>query len=119
MELLIMKGFIITGLSSLVLGSFFTPVNATEIMAVNSTVEQNQISYLSPINLVSHGRSGTFSEQGIPSHIRFSLAIKSGKVDAESLVKAAVEAGRLSSETLNNSSYLSNVQFELSQVDND
>ncbi len=114
-----MKGFIITGLSSLVLGSFFTPVNATEIVAVNSTVEQNQISYLSPFNLVSHGRGGTFSEQGIPGHVRFSLAIKSGKVNAESLVKAAVEAGRLSSETLNNSTYLSNVQFELSQVDND
>ncbi|MDJ0662452.1 MAG: hypothetical protein QNJ42_23650 [Crocosphaera sp.] len=114
-----MKGLIITGLSSLVLGSFFSPVNATEMMAVNSTVEQNQISYISPLNLVSHGRGGTFSEQGIPSHVRFSLAIQSGKVDAESLVQAAVEAGRLSSEILNNSAYLSNVQFELSQVNND
>lgn len=114
-----MKGLIITGLSSLVLGSFFTPVNANEIMAVNSTLEQNQIAYLSPVNLVSHGRRGTFREQGIPSHISFSLAIKSGQVDAESLVNAAIQAGRLSSDTLNNLSYLSQVQFELSQLDND
>lgn len=114
-----MKSLIITGLSSLVLGSFFTPVNANEMMAVNSTFEQNQMSYLSPVNLVSHGRGGTFREQGIPSHIGFSLAIRSGKVDAQSLVKAAIEAGRLSSATLNNSSYLSNVQFELSRLDND
>ncbi|MDJ0598335.1 MAG: hypothetical protein QNJ37_05795 [Crocosphaera sp.] len=114
-----MKGFIITGLSSLVLGSFFAPVNANEIIAVTSTVEQNPITYLSPVNLVSHGRGGTFSEQGIPGYTRFSLGIQSGKVDAESLVQAAVEAGRLSSEALNNSSYLSQVQFELSQVDND
>ncbi len=113
-----MKGLIITGLSSLVLGSFWVPVNATEIMAVNSTFEQNPISYLSPVNLVSHGRGGTFSRQGIPGHVRFSLAIKSGEINAQSLVQAAVEAGRLSSEALNNSTYLSNVQFELSQVDN-
>ncbi len=119
MEFLIMKSLIITGLSSLVLGGFFAPVNATEMMAVNSTVEQHNIASLSPINLVSHGRGGTFSEQGIPGYIRFSLAIKTGKVDAEALVKAAIEAGRLSSDALNNSDYLSNVQFELSRVDND
>ncbi|MDJ0731126.1 MAG: hypothetical protein QNJ33_14155 [Crocosphaera sp.] len=82
-----MKSLIITGLSSLVLGSFFAPVNATEMMAVNSTVEQNKIAYLSPVNLVSHGRGGTFREQGIPGYVRFSLGIQSGKVDAESLVR--------------------------------
>ncbi|MDJ0842755.1 hypothetical protein [Crocosphaera sp.] len=114
-----MKSLIITGLSSLLLGSFFTPVNANEVMAVNSMIEQNSITYLSPVNLVSHGRGGTFSEQGIPSHIRFSLGIKSGKIDAESLVKAAIEAGRLSSDTINDSAYLSSVQFELSRLDND
>ncbi|MGK7955460.1 MAG: hypothetical protein AB4063_09395 [Crocosphaera sp.] len=114
-----MKSLIITGLSSLVLGSFFAPVNANEVMAVNSTVEQNTMSYLSPVNLVSHGRGGTFQEQGIPSHVRFSLGIQSGKVDAESLVNAAIEARRLSSEAINNSAYLSSVEFELSQLDND
>ncbi len=114
-----MKSLIITGLSSLVLGSFFAPVNANEVMAVNSTVEQNTMSYLSPVNLVSHGRGGTFREQGIPSHVRFSLGIQSGQVDAQSLVNAAIEAGRLSSEAINNSAYLSSVEFELSQLDND
>lgn len=114
-----MKGLIITGLSSLILGSFLAPVNANEIIAVSSTIEENTISYLSPVNLVSHGKGGTFNAQGIPSYVRFSLGIKSGKVNAESLVKAAIEAGRLSSEALNNSTYLSDVQFELSQVDND
>ncbi|MGK7882384.1 MAG: hypothetical protein AB4060_20125 [Crocosphaera sp.] len=114
-----MKSLVIAGLSSLVLGGFFAPVNATETVAVMSTIEQDKTAYLSPVNLVSHGRGGTFSEQGIPGYVRFSLGIKSGTVNAESLVKAAIEAGRLSSETLNNSNYLSNVQFELSRVDND
>ena len=114
-----MKGVIVAGLSSLVLGGFFAPVNANETVAVMSIIEQNNTAYLSPINLVSHGRGGTLSEQGIPGYVRFSLGIKSGKVNAESLVKAAIEAGRLSSEALNNSNYLSNVQFELSRVDND
>ena len=114
-----MKGVIVAGLSSLVLGGFFAPVNANETVAVMSRMEQNNTAYLSPVNLVSHGRGGTFSEQGIPGYIRFSLAIKSGKINAESLVNAAIEAGRLSSEVLNDSNYLSNVQFELSQVDND
>ena len=114
-----MKGLVIAGLSSLVLGGFFAPVNANETVAVRSNIEQNNTAYLSPINLVSHGRGGTCSEQGIPGYVRFSLGIKSGKVNAESLVKAAIDAGRLSSEALNNSNYLSNVQFELSRVDND
>ena len=114
-----MKGLVIAGLSSLVLGSFFAPVNATETVAVMSTIEQNETAYLSPVNLVSHGRGGSFSEQGIPGYVRFSIGIKTGKINAESLVKAAIDAGRLSSETLNNSNYLSNVQFELSRVDND
>ncbi|MGK7880365.1 MAG: hypothetical protein AB4060_09740 [Crocosphaera sp.] len=114
-----MKGFIITGLSSLVLGSFLTPVNATEIVAVNSNIEENRMSYVSPVNLVNHARGGTFSEQGIPGYIRLSLAVKSGQIDAETLVKTAIEAGRLSSEILNNNLYLSAVDFELSQLDND
>ena len=114
-----MKSLFIAGLSSLVLGGFFTPVNATETVAVMSSIEQNNTAYLSPINLVSHGRGGTLSEQGIPGYVRFSLGIKSGKVNAESLVKAAIDEVRLSSEDLNNSNYLSNVQFEFSRVDND
>ena len=114
-----MKSLVIAGLSSLVLGGFFAPVNATETVAVRSSIEQNNTAYLSPVNLVNHGRGGTFREQGIPGYVRFSLGIKSGRVNAESLVKAAIEAGRLSSEALNNSNYLSNVQFELSRVDND
>ena len=114
-----MKGFIITGLSTLVLGSFLAPVNATEVVAVNSNIEQTKMSYVSPVNLVNHARGGSFSEQGIPSHISLSLAVKSGKVDAETLVKTAIYAGRLSSETLNNDLYLSAVNFELSQLDND
>ena len=77
------------------------------------------MSYVSPINLVNHAYGGTFNEQGVPSHIGLSLAIKSGKVDAETLVKSAISAGRLSSETLNNDLYLSAVNFELSQLDND
>ena len=114
-----MKGFIVTGLSTLVLGSFLAPVNATEVVAVNSNIEENPMAYVSPVNLVSHARGGTFNQQGIPSHIGLSLAVKSGKVDAGTLVESAIESGRLSSETLNNSRYLSAVEFELSQLDND
>ena len=114
-----MKGFIITGLSTLVLGSFFAPVNATEVVAVNSNIEQTQMAYVSPVNLVNHARGGTFSEQGIPGYISLSLAVKSGQIDAETLVKTAIKTGRLSSEILNNNLYLSAVDFELSQLDND
>ncbi len=113
-----MKGLIVTALSSLVIGGFLSPVKATELMAVNSNFQPNTVSYVSPFNLVHHARHGTFSEQGIPSHIGFSLAVKSGKVDALSLVESAIEAGRLSPEILNNSNYLSQVQFELSRLDN-
>ena len=114
-----MKGLIITGLSSLVFGSFFTPVNATEMMAVQSKIEPINVSMISPINLVNHARQGAFSEQGIPSHLGLSLAVKAGKVDATFLVQSAVETGHLSPESLNNSEYLRYVEFELSQLDRD
>ncbi len=114
-----MKSFIITGLSTLVLGSFLTPVNATEVVAVNSNIEETRMSYVSPVNLVNHARGGSFTEQVIPSHIGLSLAVKSNKIDAETLVESAISAGRLSSSTLDNSRYLSAVEFELSRLDND
>ncbi len=50
-----MKSLIITGLSSLVLGGFFPPVSATEMMAMNSTIEENKPS---PNPLLGGGTKG-------------------------------------------------------------
>ncbi len=113
-----MKGLILSGLSSLVLGSFVSPVFASELAMTSNISYSNQAS-VGPVNLVSLAREGFFTTQGIPSHLELILAVDSGKIDAESLVKGAISAGRLSPDTLNNSAYLSQVQFELSQLDND
>ncbi len=111
-----MKSLIISGLSSLILSSFISPVLASEL-AMTSQFKNFNGSSLGPVNLVSLAQQGFFTDQGIPSHLTLGLQIQSGKIDAKTLVKGAIAAGRLSPDTINDDNYLSQVEFELSQLD--
>ena len=113
-----MKGLIISGLSSLLLGSFISPVMADEV-AMASKVQSFNSPSVGPVTLVGLAAQGFLANQGIPSHLELDFAVKSGRIDAESLVQGGIAAGRLAPNTINNSAYLSQVQFELSQINND
>lgn len=112
-----MKRLIIATLSTLMLGSLGVPALASEVsyqrLAQNNITNQTQ-----PIDLVFLARQGYFQDQGIPQGNVLGFAFDSGKVTAESLVKAGIAEGRITPETLNDEGYLRSVDYNLSQLTN-
>jgi hypothetical protein len=70
-------------------------------------------SSLTPVNLVFLARNGYFQKQQIPSNAGLKTAVKSGRVQAKDIVKAAIAEDRLSPETLNDRSYINSVASNL------
>ena len=66
-----------------------------------------------PVNLVHLARNGYFQEQGIPSHMALKKAIAFERINGEDVVKAAIEANRISPDLLNDSSYVKSVDRQL------
>lgn len=66
-----------------------------------------------PIDLVNLARNGYFQEQGIPSHMSLTRAIALEQIRGEDLVRAAIEANRISAELLDDSSYIRAVDRQL------
>lgn len=81
-----------------------------------STVNKAEASEIKPFNLVQLARKGYFKEHDIPSYSKLYSAIKSGNIEAEDLVKAAIAEGRLSPETLEDDGYLNTVEFKLNRL---
>lgn len=109
-----MKRTLLASLSVLMLSALVSPaVNATPQIEQNlskqSIETSNTNSYLSPNSLVSSAYRGEFRDRGIPGYAR----LQSSRVTAESLVKAAIEAGRLSPEVLEDEGYLNVVEIKL------
>lgn len=98
-----MKRILVTGLSVLMLSGLVAPAAKAEsqieqkVTVAQEEVTRNATTQLSPRNLVSLAYRGEFRDQGV--------SVK-GRVNAESLVKAAIEAGRLSPEVLEDERYL-------------
>ena len=111
-----MKRLVISTLSALALSSLVAPAFASEIAAVNRNNTRN-INEITPFNLVSGSYQGRFANQGIPSFHAFLQAIRTDRIEAEDLVQSAIAAGRLSEETLNDSSYLNSVDALLDGLD--
>ena len=111
-----MKHLFLASFSVLALNVLVTPAFASELTA-RVTTPQNRVQAITPFNLVSRAYQGYWSAQGIPSNAAFNLAVASGKVNASTLVKAAIAQGRLSPDTLNNSEYLNAVDTYLEGLD--
>ncbi len=71
--------------------------------------------FIAPGTLVQIAYQGALQQQGIPSAGGFIAAYKSGKVNAQSLVKAAVTGCLLSNkmDLVNNQGYLDSVSQQL------
>ena len=111
-----MKRLILATLSTLAISGMVNPVSAEQIAATSTTSIRGNVE-LTPFSLVTNGYQGYFVNQGIPGNARYLSAIKTGKVDAESLVKAAIALERLPSDKINDSSYLNHVQSHLNNLD--
>lgn len=113
-----MKRLILATLSTLAISGMINPVTAEQIAATSTTSIRGNVE-LTPFSLVNHGYQGYFTNQGIPRHGRYLSAIKTGKVDAERLVEAAIALGRLAPDKINDSSYLHHVRSQLYNLDKD
>ncbi|BAU65596.1 hypothetical protein STA3757_29850 [Stanieria sp. NIES-3757] len=112
-----MKRLLVGILSAITLSSIITPVLAGEVAAVKNTSMRNVVE-VTPFNLVTHGYQGYFANQGIPSNAVFLSGIKTGKINAQTLVKAGIARGRLAPEKIDDQTYLNHVEWELSNFDN-
>ena len=81
------------------------------------SIENNQSvddSYsISPRELVSLARHGSFVDQGIPSHNNFRQGVRSGRITAEELVESAIAKNRLAEEVKSDRNYLDTVANHL------
>lgn len=111
-----MKRLILATLSTLAILGMVNPVSAEPIAATNTNSIRDNVE-LTPFSLVTDGYQGYFTTQGIPSNAQYLSAIKTGKVDAENLVEAAIASGRLAPDKINDNSYLNHVQSYLNNLD--
>ncbi len=111
-----MKRLVISTLSALAFSSLVTPAFGSEIAAAKGKTTTN-INEITPFNLVSSSYQGRFSNQGIPSYHTFLQAVRFNQIEAKDLVQTAIDAGRLSEDTLTDTAYLNSVNSLLDNLD--
>ena len=117
-----MKRLIISALSALTLTTLVAPAIASESTAFNQNLARNSVASrsiieITPFNLVTGGFQGRFTNQGIPSGGSFLHQVKTNRLEAEDLVKAAIASNRLSEDTLQDKSYLNHVDNLLESLE--
>jgi len=63
-----------------------------------------------PFALVQLAQQGFFSEQGVPAHGNLRTQVRSGRFGTRELIRAAIEAGRLTPDVASDRSYLKSVR---------
>ncbi|WP_052055669.1 hypothetical protein [Myxosarcina sp. GI1] len=97
-----MSKFSLPAIAFLVLSNAAMPVMANEI---------------APIDLTFKAYQGYFIENGIPSGGSFVQKARLGQIDAETLVRSAIEKQRLSPETINDKVYLQKIDAALFKLE--
>ncbi|MBO9999959.1 MAG: hypothetical protein J7641_13350 [Cyanobacteria bacterium SID2] len=80
---------------------------------VATPVARSRTNPLDPFQLATMAYQGYFSEQGIASHGQLVSHIENRQVEAEDIVRAAIDRGLLTAEALNDKEYLELVEFQL------
>jgi hypothetical protein len=113
-----MKRLIIGALSFLLI--YTATDRSVSAETVNSVLQSQQINVsgtstysFTPFELVNFAYRGELRQQGIPGYGQLISDYYLGKVSARSLVKAAVTAGRVLPDTLENQRYVSAVATQL------
>lgn len=107
-----MKRFLTSAMMTAVLT--ITAATASEVSVAATNLGAQEIK---PFNLVHRAYSGHFSDNGIPGFNRLKTAYRSGQLDAEDLMQAAIEQGRLSPDRLEDRGYVNAVAFQLRQLE--
>lgn len=80
-------------------------------------LNNNHSEYITPFELVGTAYQGQYRMQSIHGFGSFVYDVKTGKITAKDLVKAAIEAKRLPSQAIADCNYLSNVDWQLRSMD--
>lgn len=110
-----MKRLIFGSLSVLLLGAAAPAALAGQVVLRPEAQNQTSITVaeITPFDLVTRTYNGEFADQGLPGGSALISAYNYGRVDAEDLVKAGINQGRLTVDTLENQDYLNAVAFQL------
>jgi hypothetical protein len=106
-----MQRFILSGLAVVLMSAMNTSNVLAQTTAYNQNINRSNITEVQPFNLAYLGYQGYFKK--IPSAAAFVAGIKSGKVNAQTLIQSAIEQGRLSPETLNDEGYVNALEIQL------
>ncbi len=113
-----MKRLVIGTVSFLVLyTAAASSVNAQSLNSAppstQTTVGATEIRSFSPFELVNFAYRGSLKQQGISGYNVLLSDYRRGKIDAKSVVKAGITAGRVSPNALSNQKYLNAVNSHL------
>jgi hypothetical protein len=86
------------------------------VVALASAASANAAPQTTPFNLVDLARNGYFKEQGIPSHAALGTAFASGRINAQDVIRAAIEQNRVAPEAINDEGYLRQVNTKLDDL---
>jgi len=111
-----MKRFLIGSAVTVFFATLSPAALAGEVAAVSETRTNHH--NIQPFNLVQAAYQGQFSEQGISGFSRLVNGYNRSQIEAKDLVEAAIAKGRLSPDTLEDSSYLSAVSLQLQGLSN-
>lgn len=116
-----MKRLIISLLSTVALTTLAAPALAEKDPNIQSLASKDAatqtVNPISPFNLITSSYQGRFTSQGIPSNGVLLSGIRSNRIQAEDLVKAAIASNRLNESTLQDRDYLNSVDLLLQNLD--
>lgn len=83
------------------------------LLSSSSTLQAQETKRTSAFNLVAAAYRGRFNQWGIPAYAKLDQAYRGKQITASDLVKAAVEANRLSPDALKDKAYIDAVDTNL------
>ena len=78
--------------------------------------DRHSTRYLTPFELVHSAYQGQYRDHSIPGFGSLSDGVRSGKITAKDLVKAAIESKRLPPQAIDDRSYLGYVDLQLKPI---
>lgn len=110
-----MERFISATLSALIMTMVSVPTVHAQVPAVPSRAGAIEIT-TTPFDLVSLAYQGFLESENIPKFNRLIFAYRTGKLEIEDLVQAAINTRRLPAEAINDRRYLSAVERQLDNL---
>lgn len=109
-----MNRFLLIGLTTLAFTAIVPSVSQANPISYNSnTVGQTSVRQITPSDLVIMARRGQLKTQGIPGAMQLTSEYVLGRINAEKIVQAAIAESLLSTDAVNDLSYLNAVASQL------